>query len=98
PGILRRPAAVQRRGALVLPALPPHLGLRQPLRDHQLALPEILAAHREVVGVLLRRLLQQRERLGAVAVVELLARLVDHGGARATHYEKASQRREAPPR
>ena len=97
-GIVRLHAAVERFGALVLPGLPQHLGLRQPLRDHQLAQPEILAAHREVVGVLLRRLLQQRERLVAVAVVEARARLVDHGGARATHYEKESQRREAPHR
>src|SRR2546430_17535196 len=91
-------AAVERFGALVLLGLPQHLRLRQPLRDHQLAQPEILAAHREVVGVLLGRLLQQRERLVAVAVVEARARLVDHAGARATRREKESQRRKAPHR
>ena len=97
-GIVRLHAAVERFGALVLPGLPQHLGLRQPLRDHQIAQPEVLLAHGKVVGVLLCRLLEQRERLVAAAVVEALARLVDHAWARATHHGNESERREAPHR
>jgi hypothetical protein len=72
-------AAIQHRCGVVLSRLPQHLGLRQPLRDGDFALAEILGAVGEVFRFLARGFVQNRERFLAPPRVGELARLFDRG-------------------
>ena len=84
-GVVLLHPAIERRGGLGLAARAQGLGLRQPLRDREVAHAQVLGAVLEAVRMLAAGALEQRERLlgapGGDVVARLAQRRIDRRGA-----------------